>query len=121
MEKVLERIARQLNAYDEASLMSLWDKYQARVKRFEPTRRWEEAVVMLCLIQSIRWKNQLFNSHWAEQQAADGVQDEPVKSMESENKAEDRSAGHLRPAGGTGFKQGGKVLSFRSRKDDESV
>ncbi len=66
MDKVLLKIARQLNAFDEASLMSLWEKYASIVQNFEPTRRWEEACLVFGFIQSVRWKNQLFNYHWAE-------------------------------------------------------
>ncbi|NMC50197.1 MAG: hypothetical protein GYA47_12350 [Desulfovibrio sp.] len=65
MEKVLLRMARQLAAFDEASLMSLWQTYAERVSRFEPSRRWEEAVLVLGMIQGMRFKNQLFNHHWA--------------------------------------------------------
>jgi len=70
VEKALERMARQLMGYDEASLASLWEKYAARVQHFEPTRKWEEAALILAMIQSMRWKNQLFNFHW--KQSADG-------------------------------------------------
>ncbi len=47
MERMLQKLAQQLNAYDEASLMSLWDRYAAVVDRFEPTKRWEEAALVL--------------------------------------------------------------------------
>lgn len=67
MEKLLVRLARQLDAIDEASLMSLWSKYATAVSRFEPTQRWEEAALIFSLIQAKRWKNQLFNYHWAQQ------------------------------------------------------
>ena len=67
MEKLLTRLARQLDALDEASLMSLWSKYATVVSRFEPTRRWEEAALVFSLVQAKRWKNQLFNYHWAQQ------------------------------------------------------
>lgn len=66
MQRVLEKMAKQLNAYDEASLMQLWQNYAIQVNEFEPTKRWEEAAIALCLIQAIRWKNQLFNYHLAE-------------------------------------------------------
>lgn len=65
LEKALIKLARQINAYDEASLMSLWEKYAEKVRQFEPTKRWEEAVVVFNLIQSTRLKNQLFNYNWA--------------------------------------------------------
>jgi hypothetical protein len=65
MERMLRKMARQLNAYDEASLIALWDKYATIVERFEPTQRWEEAAVLFSLIQAVRLKNQLFNRHLA--------------------------------------------------------
>ena len=65
MHRVLEKMAKQLNEYDEASLMHLWNHYATLVNGFEPTKRWEEATIALGLIQSIRWKNQLFNYHLA--------------------------------------------------------
>jgi len=67
MEQMLLRLARQLDALDEASLMALWEKYAAIAANFEPSRRWEEATLVLSFIQSKRWKNQLFNYHWARQ------------------------------------------------------
>ena len=67
MEKLLVRLAQQLDAIDEASLMSLWSKYATTASRFEPTKRWEEATLIFSLIQAKRWKNQLFNYHWAKQ------------------------------------------------------
>ncbi len=65
MQRVLEQMARKLSAYDEASLMQLWQQYAAQVHDFEPTKRWEEATLVLCLIQAVHWKNQLFNYHLA--------------------------------------------------------
>jgi hypothetical protein len=67
MEQMLLRIARQLDALDQSSLMALWEKYAAVVAHFEPTRRWEEAALVLSFIQAKRWNNQLFNYHWARQ------------------------------------------------------
>ena len=79
MEKMLAKLARQLDAIDEASLMALWSKYATITSRFEPTRRWEEAALIFSLIQAKRWKNQLFNYNWAAQsrpsaEAGDGAQ-----------------------------------------------
>lgn len=65
MERALLKIARQINAYDEASLMDLWEKYAEIVRRFEPTKRWEEAALLFGVIQGMRLKNQLFNYNWA--------------------------------------------------------
>ncbi len=67
MEQLLHKLARQLDALDEASLMALWDSYAERVHRFEPTKRWEEAALVFSFIQAKRWKNQLFNYHWSQQ------------------------------------------------------
>ncbi|MBQ4568156.1 MAG: hypothetical protein IJA79_08555 [Desulfovibrio sp.] len=73
MEKLLVRLAQQLDAIDEASLMSLWSKYATATSRFEPTRRWEESALIFSLIQAKRWKNQLFNHNWAQQSRPAGV------------------------------------------------
>ena len=63
MEKMLLKMARQLNAMDEASLMALWDKYKANVRQFDGSAAWEESVIVLALIQAVRGKNQLFNAY----------------------------------------------------------
>ncbi len=67
MEQLLIKLAKQLDALDEASLMALWDDYANKVNRFEPTKRWEEAALVFSLIQAKRWKNQLFNYQWSTQ------------------------------------------------------
>ena len=69
MEQMLLKMARQLDALDEASLMGLWEKYMQIVSRFEPSQRWQEAVLVLSLIQAVRAKNQLFNTRWEEREA----------------------------------------------------
>ena len=65
MEKLLLKLAQQLDAIDEASLMELWSKYATLTERFEPTRRWEENALIFSLIQAKHWKNQLFNYMFA--------------------------------------------------------
>lgn len=65
MEQLLLKLARQLDSLDEASLDNLWEKYARIVNNFEPTARWEEAVLVLSFIQAKSWKNQLFNTQWA--------------------------------------------------------
>ncbi len=74
MEKMLHKLARQLDSLDEASLMALWSKYATLTSRFEPTRRWEDACLVFSLIQAKRWKNQLFNYSWSQQRLP------PIKS-----------------------------------------
>lgn len=65
MEKLLLKMAEQLDGLDEASLMYLWNKYAQRVYQFEPTQEWERAALVFCLIQAKHMKNQLFNYHWS--------------------------------------------------------
>lgn len=67
MEKMLLKLARQLDSLDEASLMALWSKYATITSHFEPTKRWEEACLIFSLIQAKHWKNQLFNYSWSQQ------------------------------------------------------
>ncbi len=64
MEELLKKMAQQLDNLDEASLTHLWTKYARIVDNFEPTKRWEEAVLILSFIQAKYSKNQLFNYHW---------------------------------------------------------
>ncbi len=75
MEHMLQKMARQLNAMDEASLMALWDKYLQRVQNFDGSQEWEEAAIMLSLIQAPKLKNQLFNSRWLESHSIHQEQD----------------------------------------------
>ena len=118
MEQMLLRIARQLDALDESSLMALWEKYAAVVAQFEPSRRWEEAALVLSFIQAKRWKNQLFNYHWArqvqdsQQLQAGGQTDGPAGSAFSLETpvAPDSDAG--------GEKKRCQVLRFTQQKHD---
>ena len=124
MEKVLLKMARQLNAYDEATLMSMWDKFAKQVQQFEPTRRWEEAVLAFGFIQALRWKNQLFNYHWAAESrpkaeqgpglAPPSLMEELLEPLEG-GKEEESDGGSSRENLGNRA----KVLSFRPREDDE--
>ena len=96
--------------------MALWEKYAGLVARFEPTRRWEEAALVLSFIQAKRWKNQLFNYHWARQ----------VHASSQEPRAEGRTHTPLpQPAlpglqiknpARTGPKPKGQVLRFQPKK-----
>lgn len=67
MEKMLIKLAKQLDSLDEASLMALWSKYATITSRFEPSKRWEEACLIFSLIQAKHMKNQLFNYCWSQQ------------------------------------------------------
>ena len=77
MEHMLLKIARQLNAMDEASLMALWNKYLQRVQDFDASREWEEATLVLSMIQAVRGKNQLFNTKWEERELLRKTPEEP--------------------------------------------
>lgn len=122
MEKVLQKLARQLNAYDEASLMSLWDKYAAIVSNFEPTKRWEEAALVFGFIQSLRWKNQLFNYNWSERSRPGGEPPlPPVDPFLDILEADSSDSSKDGPVSGDVADKRAKVLRFRPRQDDETT
>lgn len=112
MEKLLVRLARQLDAIDEASLMALWSRYATAASRFEPTQRWEEAALVFSLIQAKRWKNQLFNYHWSRQTRGDAglssPQANPMPDFTLDSPAEATPAARCR------------VLEFRPARADAS-
>mgnify|MGYP001554843695 CR=1 FL=1 len=132
IDNSLKKMAKQLASLDESSLLSLWDEYQLKVQSFEPTRQWEEAALIYCLIQSVRMKNQLFNYNVKQgAQPADnmlpGLQDldkgalEGLSSLSSLSSLE--SLGSLEEEGVVRDNTGkrGKVLSFRRPEPDETV
>lgn len=131
MERMLQKMAGQLNAYDEASLIALWDKYATIVERFEPTKRWEEAAIIFSLIQAVRLKNQLFNHNLAA--GLDASRDEPLPGFDqTRTLLEKVKQGGAFPAvsavkkSESGIGKGKaqkrcKVLRFSRRKGDKSV
>lgn len=116
MENLLIKLARQLDAMDEASLMALWDKYAATVNRFEPSRRWEEAALVFSLIQAKRWKNQLFNYHWSQQMNPNELGDLGPNAFTLEVPLSEAEGG----AGDGSPQKRCKILSFRSVKGDQT-
>lgn len=127
MERMLQKMASQLNAYDEASLIALWDKYATLVERFEPTKRWEEAAIIFSLIQAVRLKNQLFNQHLAagleaprHEAALPGMAKTKAWFEEKRRGKAKKAASELADTGGKAKKRC-KVLSFRRGKSDEPV
>lgn len=66
MEKMLQNIARQLNAMDEETLKSYQKKYLKRVQDFDASQEWEEASLILSLIQAVIGKNLMFNARLSE-------------------------------------------------------
>ncbi|MBQ4132199.1 MAG: hypothetical protein IJD04_00490 [Desulfovibrionaceae bacterium] len=123
MENALRRLARQLDVYDEASLTALWDKLARQVEKFEPTKEWEEAVLMLGMVQAIRWKNQLFNYNWSENLKRKSMlksgEQNPWPDFTFEESADALHVGGVDNAG-PGEKRG-KVLSFGPVKNDQTV
>ena len=120
MEQMLLKMARQLDALDEASLMGLWEKYMQIVSRFEPSQRWQEAVLVLSLIQAKHWKNQLFNVQWSERlrnarsNISAGGNEElpfPPDAMPFSLETPAKSGGH--------HEKRAKVLSFSQEKTPE--
>lgn len=81
MEKLLLKIARQLNGLDEASLMALWPQYLERVQDFDGSQEWEEAAIVMSLIHAVRSKNQLFNVKLAEKAAAEAPREPRPKDI----------------------------------------
>ncbi len=63
MEKALERLAEQILAFDEASLVNLREKYRLRMENFDGTKEWEKSVIIYCLINAVCLKNTLFNEN----------------------------------------------------------
>ncbi len=102
MEKMLLKMARQLNAMDEASLMALWDKYMANVRHFDGSAAWEESVIVLSLIQAVRGKNQLFNAY------LDLARENAPASRNGLRAESGTDAGPTRRSG-----QKGKIIPFR--------
>ena len=108
MEAMLKKLAKQLASMDEASLMALWETYHGHVKQFEPTHKWEEDCLIFGLIQTVRWKNQLFNSNWSAQQNVDNT---PIEGDASPmRRAENEKASSSNP-------ERGKVIRFTPRED----
>ncbi len=76
MEQMLIRTAERLDGLPEECLDALWQKYARQTISFEPTREWEQAVLVFCLINAKRMKNQLFNYYWKTKDGQVEKQDE---------------------------------------------
>jgi hypothetical protein len=61
LEESLNKIAGNILCLDEASLVSLWEKYKTKMENFSFSPEWEKAVVIFSIINSIRVKNAIFN------------------------------------------------------------
>jgi hypothetical protein len=114
MERALQKLARQLNQYDTASITALWENYANLVTRFEPTKRWEEAALAFCMIQAVHWKNQLFNF---------GVRQSAKNLEEGDKEAKNRLLNKLKILGETGEDREPveKTLTGRDKEREKSV
>jgi len=43
-------------AFDESSLAGLWGKYKNKMEQFDTTKKWEKAVIIFFIINSVRVK-----------------------------------------------------------------
>jgi len=120
MERALRKLAAQLNGYDEASLMDLWEKYATKTDAFEPSREWEESALIFSLIQAVRWKNQLFNHHLAESEQQGHVRNLPPQAAFDmvKREAENGARSNVGVSRTSSAPKLGKVLAFRPRKSD---
>lgn len=115
MEKMLLKLARQLDSLDEASLMALWSKYATLTSRFEPTKRWEESCLIFSLIQAKHWKNQLFNYSWSQQKKP------PLKTMADHPDISNDFSLEVEPSTEDARERAScRVLSFRPDKSLEN-
>jgi len=74
LEESLNKIAGNILHLDEASLMSLWDKYKTKMEHFSFSPEWEKAVVIFSIINSIRVKNAIFNEQLIKKQTEEDTQ-----------------------------------------------
>ncbi|WP_290919181.1 hypothetical protein [Halodesulfovibrio sp.] len=119
MERALRKLAAQLNGYDEASLMDLWEKYATKTESFEPSREWEESALIFSLIQAVRWKNQLFNHHWAESEQGHVRNLPPQAAFDMvKREAENDAPSSVGGSNTNAAPKLAKVLAFRPRKND---
>ena len=112
MERMLDKMAKTLNEYDEASLMNLWNVYAARVMEFEPTKKWEENAIALCLIQAVHWKNQLCNYHLATESSVQDDDEEDVFPSSLPFSAKPQPENVAKTNSATEPKAKAKVLAF---------
>ena len=71
LEDSLNKIAENILYLDEASLMSLWEKYKAKMENFSASKEWEKSVVVFSIINAIRVKNAIFNEQMINKKTAE--------------------------------------------------
>ena len=78
LEDSLNKIAENILYLDEASLMSLWEKYKTKMETFSFSTDWEKSVVIFSIINSIRVKNAIFNEQLLKKKTAE--EESPAKT-----------------------------------------
>ncbi|MDD5167683.1 MAG: hypothetical protein PHN75_02620, partial [Syntrophales bacterium] len=63
LEQTLNKMADVILHVDEASLVSLWEKYRARMEQVDINTDWEKSVIIFFIINAVRAKNQMLNDH----------------------------------------------------------
>ena len=81
LEQTLLKMSDVILNLDEASLVSLWEKYRHRMEQVDKTRDWERSVIVFFIINAVRAKNQIFN---------DNVLKNPSKQTESSISEKDK-------------------------------
>jgi hypothetical protein len=79
LEESLNKIAGNILCLDEASLVSLWEKYKTKMEHFSFSPEWEKAVVIFSIINSIRVKNAIFNEQLLKKETAGNKEPEKRK------------------------------------------
>lgn len=67
LEESLHKIAENILYLDEASLVSLWEKYKGEMENFSFSPDWEKSVVIFSIINAVRVKNKIFNEQMLNQ------------------------------------------------------
>ncbi|MDD4355615.1 MAG: hypothetical protein PHN98_00065 [Smithellaceae bacterium] len=73
LEESLNKIAGNILSLDEASLISLWEKYKIKMEHFSFSPEWEKAVVIFSIINSVRVKNAIFNEQLLKKQTTENT------------------------------------------------
>ncbi|MHB8137627.1 MAG: hypothetical protein ACYDGO_04480 [Smithellaceae bacterium] len=79
LEDSLNKIAGNILCLDEASLMSLWEKYKSKMEDFSFSPDWEKAVVIFSIINSVRVKNAIFNERLIKEQTPEEATPTKIK------------------------------------------
>ncbi|KQC07302.1 MAG: hypothetical protein APR62_06665 [Smithella sp. SDB] len=82
LDKSLNKIAEYILHLDEASLISLWDKYKSKVEHFSHSTEWEKAVIIVSIINAVRTKNAIINEILLKNNSTNKTKSPPEKPKE---------------------------------------